>query len=331
MLPAIAGTAFSSELVRITEELRELEGTQSKRIAVLQKERDFILQVRAAGRERRVELEKERAALEASLDADQRRRDALKEQSQFQQELNQVLKESDEAARTRAEVQLSILEQTLLEQELVLTEARDKRLITEQQFQSALTNLEFAAEEQRQALIEKTLTRRQLRQRELNQQLDSTIKSGLTQSIASVGAALVKGENAFQAFGSGLLNLFGDLLIQIGTATIGIGKAVEAIRNSVIGLFGGQAIAAGIALIALGGALKAFSSGAGGAGTTTGGAPAAEVLPEPIADAPAEEVERSTSVTVNVEGTVIDPVTTGTQIAQLLRDITDSNDIAVNV
>ena len=159
--------------------------------------------------------------------------------------------------------------------------------------------------------------------------LDATIKQG----VAAIGGALARGENAFAAFGKVVLSIIGDLLINVGFAITGIGNAIESLKIALGNLTGGVAIAAGLALVALGGALKALGGGPGlgAAGATTGGS----VPPETVTGGPEiteeEEIERSTAVTVNVEGTVLDPVGVGTQIAELLSDVTDSNDIAVNV
>ena len=153
--------------------------------------------------------------------------------------------------------------------------------------------------------------------------------NGISSAIQATVGALQRGENAFAAFGRAVLGIFGDLAIQLGQFFIIQGIAVEALKS----ISGAAAIAAGSALVALGTLLKGIS---GGSGSVSGGSPSTpgtvgapnDTFGEIDED---EEVERSTAVTVNVEGTVLDPIGTGTQIAELLRDVTDSNDIAVNV
>jgi TP901 family phage tail tape measure protein len=156
--------------------------------------------------------------------------------------------------------------------------------------------------------------------KDFNKEFGGAIASGVSNFVN----AIRKGENAFEAFGKAVLGVFGDLAIQIGTFFIIEGVAVEALKK----IDGSGALAAGLALVALGTVLKGIAAGAGGGETTAAGD--AAIQEETSIDAD-EDVERSTSVTVNVEGTVLDPVSVGTQIAELLSDVTDSNDIAVNV
>lgn len=170
----------------------------------------------------------------------------------------------------------------------------------------------------------------------IGQFLAGPVQTLVKNGVARIGASLIQGGAAFEGFGKFVLGVIGDLLINIGFAMTGIGKAIESLKVALTSLSGGLAVAAGIALIALGGVLKGLAGGAGGigtAGTATG--PAAEgTTPagEPfVPDAEEEdELDRGTRVTVNVEGTILDPVGTATQIAELLTEITDSNDIVVN-
>lgn len=166
-------------------------------------------------------------------------------------------------------------------------------------------------------------------------EIDAAYRNGLMRTISAaaqaVGASLVKGAKAFDDFGNQVLGIIGDMAIQIGTTLVAIGIGIDALKASLLKLTGGYAIAAGLALIAVGGLLKSLSSQA--VSNSVGGGAA------PISSSPGfdeqpgltggEQVERSTSVTVNVDGTVLDPVAVGTQIAELLAEITDSNDINV--
>jgi len=151
--------------------------------------------------------------------------------------------------------------------------------------------------------------------------IGKTFAVGFAQSFAAVGAALAKGEGAFEALGKAVLGVLADIAIQYGTTLFLIG----------IGMPDASKVAAGLALITLGGFLKAVA-GRGGAAAPAGGGGAGGDAGGDIATIQEDEdaIERSTSVTVNVEGTVLDPVSTGLQIAELLREVTDSNDIVVN-
>lgn len=177
----------------------------------------------------------------------------------------------------------------------------------------------------------------------LQQRLDAafaSVREGIANSFASIGAALVQGENAFAAFGKAILGVFGDLAIQLGTFYFLLGLANLFLNPAAAA----AEIAGGLALIVLGGALKALASGGGGAGVG-GGAPAAATGGEPsgggvIANggdgfSPSENtaqafeedqrVEPGTNVTVNIEGNVLDRRETGLEIVQIINETFDSN------
>ena len=162
---------------------------------------------------------------------------------------------------------------------------------------------------------------------DISKTVQSALSSSIKNGVAAIGAALAKGEDGFAAFGKVVLGIVGDMLINIGFAISGIGKAIEALKVSLTALTGGTAIIAGLALIALGGALKGLAGGAGGLGTAggaAGGAPEAEPVAEP--EIVEEDIaEPATGVTINVEGTVIDPKTTGEQIAGALQEFFDES------
>lgn len=186
--------------------------------------------------------------------------------------------------------------------------------ITEEGIQVANENLQKTAENTRQ----------------IGGVVGKALLSALTQGVAAIGGALVKGENAFQAFGKVVLGVIGDLAIQIGSTLLSIGLGIDSLKLSLNTLTGGFAIAAGLALIALGGALKALSGGAGGLGVSAGGGAAtAPTTPAFTADTELdaeEDIEGpQTGVTINVEGTVIDPKTTGENIATALQEFFDAS------
>ena len=165
----------------------------------------------------------------------------------------------------------------------------------------------------------------------INTSFRTGVMSVISVSVQTIGRSLVKGASAFDDFGKAVLNIIGDMAIQIGTTLIGIGLGIDALKLSLGTLTGGVAIAAGIALVAIGGALKAL----GGGGLSV--ASSAQDSSNPAGDTSAiddlssdQDVERGQAVTVNLNGVITDPIGTATQIAQLLSEITDSNDIAVN-
>jgi len=153
---------------------------------------------------------------------------------------------------------------------------------------------------------------------------------------ASISQALASGSNVLQAFIGSIFSDLGDFLIGLGVAAIGIGTLIETIKASLATFLGTFGIAGGIAAIALGAALKSFSgskpSGAnlgGGGGVSTGATDAGVTAGQPVDIA---EAQKPTEVNIDITGQVVDPRGTALQIAELLRDIQDSNGaIMVNV
>lgn len=163
----------------------------------------------------------------------------------------------------------------------------------------------------------------------------ASFRDGVANSFQVIGAALVKGENVFSAFGKAILGLFGDLAIQLGSFyfLLGIGNLF---LNPAAAA--GQ-IAAGIGLTVLGGALKALAGGAGGGASTpsaaAGGGVAAGDAGGLGATAnstatQASEVEREkpvTSVTVQVQGNILDRRETGLALAEVINETFGSNGV----
>jgi hypothetical protein len=156
--------------------------------------------------------------------------------------------------------------------------------------------------------------------------MNQLLVSGLSSTFSSMGAALAKGEDAFEAFKNGILGIIGDIMITMGTNILLQGKAIGALAASLASLNPGPAIAAGLALITLGGALKALggqkggSAAGGGVAATSGGA-----VPGTETAAP-ETIEPGTNVVINVDAPVdFDRQKTGMELAEVLRDVFDTN------
>lgn len=246
-----------------------------------------------------------------------------------------TLKKSlDEALGVTTTGQLGVLSQQFSERNQVLLTAREQDLIGEEQFQMASLQLQENFAKAQQDLLIKSGDSRAKISKVIGDTVNSGLTAGVSQGISSIGAALVKGEDAFGAFAGSILSILGDMMIQIGTAIILESKAVEALRNSLTTLFGAPGIVAGLALVAFGGALKAFGGGGGvsagssGGGGVTGGGTTETVAAE--IDEPDEERERSTAVTVNLHGVITDPEATAILIAELLSEQEDKIDIRVN-
>lgn len=171
----------------------------------------------------------------------------------------------------------------------------------------------------------------------LTEQLNTSFRQGVVNTISvgaqAIGASLVKGGKAFDNFGKQVLNILGDLAIQMGTTIL---LASTAIQNLKLAIFGpaGPGIASAIALIAFGGLLKALSGGggessgvsagsfgSGGGGTADiGGGSFAAAVPDQDATR-----AKGTLVNVNVEGNILDRRESGLEIAKIIQEQFDVN------
>lgn len=141
---------------------------------------------------------------------------------------------------------------------------------------------------------------------------------GFAQSFAAVGAALVKGQNVFAAFGKAILGVFARLAIESGTAIFLMG----------LGTFNPAQAATGLALIALGGALQALAGGgAEGSGipSSAGGAEPTPVGGGSFGPSPEIQEQRGTQVAVNIQGNVLDRKESGLEIARVIQEHFDNN------
>jgi len=158
----------------------------------------------------------------------------------------------------------------------------------------------------------------------INKTVNNGIARAISGGIQNIINSLSKGENAFQSFGSFLLGVFGDLAIQLGTFLITTGLGIESLKS--LATAGAATVAQGVALVALGGILKSLSGGSGGSvGTGGAGSSPTEVgLADSGVDSStgSETEERTTqsSVTINVEGSLVQQQELGLFISDILNE-----------
>ncbi len=167
------------------------------------------------------------------------------------------------------------------------------------------------------------------------QKTASIVKGALVKGIAggvqTVTNALLKGENAFEAFGQFILGVFGDLAIQLGQFFIAQGIAINATKA----IDGSGAIAAGAGLVALGTILKSFAGGSSDAGSSAsggGGAIGDTVTAESAELTEPDNVvqsEPNTAVQLIVQGDVLDTQETGTKLATTLSEAFNKQGVAL--
>jgi len=194
---------------------------------------------------------------------------------------------------------------------------------------------QFFTEAWNQAFSEVALTSKEF-QKGLQQKLTGAFlafRNGVAGSFSSIGAALVKGENAFAAFGKTILGLFGDLAMQMGQFYFLLGLGNLFLNPAAAA----QQIAAGIGLQILGGALKALAGGGGaapaggnvGGGVAAGGGGLEAPVQELGQDLGEPEAVDSTRVTVNVAGNVLDRRETGLELAEVINEAFGSDGVVI--
>jgi hypothetical protein len=163
----------------------------------------------------------------------------------------------------------------------------------------------------------------------LNQAAQNSLNQVFVQGFQNIGAALVKGGSAFANFGQFVLNILGDLAIQMGSIIIAQSEALKALAAALTNPLTGAplAFAAGAALVVLGGALKALAGGSGGSTSLTGGGVAGGSLTTPTEATPIADIEdnqqqreTATKIEVNIAGDVLDSDETGLRIVNIIND-----------
>ncbi|MEM4359734.1 MAG: hypothetical protein QXT45_04340 [Candidatus Bilamarchaeaceae archaeon] len=93
------------------------------------------------------------------------------------------------------------------------------------------------------------------------QQITGAMMNIIAGGMERIGASLVMGGSAFDDFGKFVLNILGDLAIQIGVLMTGLGTALQKLAAALANPFlGASVVIAGLALIAIGGLLKALAN-----------------------------------------------------------------------
>lgn len=173
---------------------------------------------------------------------------------------------------------------------------------------------------------------------QIAQSINQWIVNSSASAFAAFGGALVKGENAFEAFGKSILKSLGQILIQFGTMLIAVGVGLSTVPF-LFGLQGPAAIAAGVAAVVLGGALTALGGGGGaGAGATGGGGGVANDqgggVAVPVAStntqlADVEEKKPQTTIQVTVQGNILDRRESGLALVEILNENFGSNGLVL--
>lgn len=191
-------------------------------------------------------------------------------------------------------------------------------------FQESLKKLTFEEEKKKIEDLKQSF-------KQLGVEGRNALGQGIGAGFAQFGQALVKGENAVEAFAKAFIGAIGQQAIASGTRFI-----LEGLAYLVVPGFqgvGGAMIAAGSALAAFGGVLSALGPSAS---PTAGGAAGAsgqlQQQPSLVADEDAllNQADQQ-RVTVNIQGDVLDSRESGLRIVELIQDAFDTQGAQVRV
>lgn len=172
----------------------------------------------------------------------------------------------------------------------------------------------------------------------LRDQINKAVAQGIVQTISGsiqrIGASLVKGQSAFDDFGSFILGILGDLAIQVGGLLIAMGLGIDSLKVALATFNGAAAVAAGVTLIALGGALKALSGGMGSSLQPNANGGGIAATPSTATEiTPTQELQRQepqTAVQVTIQGDVLDSDESGSRIVNLINTAFDKKGVVIN-
>ena len=150
--------------------------------------------------------------------------------------------------------------------------------------------------------------------------------SAVAQSFTAFGNAIAKGQNALSAFGKAFLGAIGGVASNLGQMFILEGIALSFDPFAPPGL-GAKLIGAGVGLSIFGGLLGGLAGGGAASGASAGGVSSGTAEPYNDGTAglnPAAVEEKTTKVNIDVQGTVLNPIQVGQQIAQILNETFDA-------
>lgn len=243
---------------------------------------------------------------------------------------------------------MQALKAQLQERQVLLYEARQANLLTEEDYQMRVTFLQDEYREQRRLSREQevldskasftsigeafviTAQNIKVTAGTIANTMNNILVNGIGNAFTKVGQALARGESGFAAFGQAFKGIFGDIASAAGDLFIKLGVASLATGN----------VGVGAAQIAAGGALKILGGVLGSAGGSSSPASAggAEAAPSTIDNTGVlnnfdqEERNVGRQVNITVEGSLVQQDELGLFLEETLNETREKNGtVATNV
>lgn len=237
------------------------------------------------------------------------------------QQIRDEQQKNDELDRIAREQIALEIQQSNINKDAIRLQAAQNELITLQQKNALIEAEEKRSKDAIQNIEDQAAARRTASIQAANKIIQQALAGGLSNTIQKTIGAIKNGENAIKAFASSILETFGDLAIQLGQFYIAQGLANLALLKA----NPGAQIATGAALVALGSIIKSFFASQGAsADAASVGSSTASIPDAQIPDAAGDIQDQTTNVKIDVQGTVLDPIGVGRQIAQILNETFDA-------
>lgn len=219
---------------------------------------------------------------------------------------------------------IEVIRQKELEALDILQESFANKLLSEQEYLNLKYQINESANQRIKDLEEKSNAERLASVRAANQIIVNAMTNAISQGIQRVATSLAKGQSIFEGFGTWIVQLFGDLAIQLGQFYVAQGLAQLALLSA----NPAATISTGAALIALGALLKGFFAGGLGGGSkvaAVGAQPGPGQFTTPTDLAKPEDIDQErqapkTNVQVVVQGSLVQQEELGEFITRTLNE-----------
>ena len=229
---------------------------------------------------------------------------------------------------------LDVAAQFSVDKGYTLAQQKEAELAVTQSYNDQLVNLEIDRAKKIADIDKESSAKRVAFAKSISDTIKNTMVNGISITMQKLGESLVKGTASFNNFTSTVLGLMGDMAIQLGNLTIAHGIAATSLGQALATFNGAAAIAAGAALVVIGGAIKAMAGGtstiSSGASVSPSSGGGSEVSTQPVDVVEAvERPEAQTTVSVNIQGDVLDSEETGLRIVDILNSAFDKQGVIV--
>lgn len=271
----------------------------------------------------KVLLEGQKNALRITEEENNKRIETL---SKLNNKIDQLVNKAIESSKLSAQKGEEVSDQLIQNNERIINKSEQAVFSITDLFSRIPSNFEKLSK-----IATSEMSKLQIAALKLSKEIAKSFGQGIGAGFGQFGAALANGENSLDAFAKAFLGTLGQMMIQQGTAFILQGLGFQLIP----GLQG-----SGSALIGVGAALATFGGVLSTIGTSVGGSTISNssfsdtgqsfIGDDSFLEDGEEERQANTHISVNVDGTVLDPRAVGRQIAEVLQEVVDIEGVRIS-